>query len=72
MANNAIGMLETKGLVALVTATVTGDVAAVKAAVEAGAQAAQAVGEVVSVHVVPRPADEVSGIIPQHTAAKSK
>jgi ethanolamine utilization protein EutM len=98
MANNAIGMLETKGLVALVTgtdamlkaanvelagpmkqvgsalvtATVTGDVAAVKAAVEAGAQAAQAVGEVVSVHVVPRPADEVSNIIPQHTAAKGK
>ncbi len=97
MTGKAIGMLETKGLVALVTgtdamlkaanvelmgplkqvgsalvtATVTGDVAAVKAAIEAGAQAAQKVGEVVSVHVVPRPANEIFGIIPQ-TPAKGK
>ena len=53
----------------LVTATVTGDVAAVKAAVEAGAQAAQAVGEVISVQVIPRPADDVYAILP--AAAKT-
>jgi len=40
---------------AYVTVLVRGDVGAVKAAVEAGAQAAQKVGEVVSVHVIPRP-----------------
>ena len=57
---------------ALVTATVLGDVAAVKAAIEAGAQAAQAVGEVVSVQVIPRPAAEVMGIIPTAPAGKSK
>lgn len=97
MSNKAIGMLETKGLVALiqgtdamlkaanvelagplkqvgsamVTATVTGDVAAVKAAVEAGAAAARTVGEVISVQVIPRPAADVFGIIPQ-TAPASK
>lgn len=90
MASKAIGLLETRGLVALVqgtdamlkaanvelagplkqvgsalvTATVTGDVAAVKAAVEAGAQAAEAVGEVISVQVIPRPADDVYAILP--------
>lgn len=91
MASKAIGLLETRGLVALVqgtdamlkaanveltgplkqvgnalvTATVTGDVAAVKAAIEAGAQAAEAVGEVVSVQVIPRPADEVFNVLPK-------
>jgi microcompartment protein CcmL/EutN len=39
----------------LVAITVTGDVGAVKAAADAGAEAAKAVGEVVSVHVIPRP-----------------
>jgi ethanolamine utilization protein EutM len=89
--SKAIGMLETKGLVALiqgtdamlkaanveligplkqvgsalVTAVVTGDVAAVKAAVDAGAAAAKEVGEVVSVHVIPRPANEVHSILPK-------
>lgn len=43
----------------LVTVVVTGDVGAVKAAVEAGAEAAQSVGELVSVHVVPRPHADV-------------
>jgi ethanolamine utilization protein EutM len=43
----------------LVTAFFRGDVAAVKAAVEAGAEAAQAVGEVVSVQVIPRPHDDL-------------
>ncbi len=43
-----------------VTTFVRGDVAAVKAAVEAGAPAAAAVGEVVAVHVIPRPHDELA------------
>ena len=86
---NAIGLVETKGLIALVEATdammkaanvefmgwdkvgsglvtafVTGDVAAVKAATDAGAAAARRVGELVGVHVIPRPADEVEQIFP--------
>ena len=85
----AIGMIETKGLVAvieasdamvkaakvilvgyekvgtgLVTAIVRGDVAACQAATEAGAAAAQKVGEVVSVHVIPRPHANVLEIFP--------
>ena len=88
MAMQALGMIETRGLVALieasdamckaasvelfawdrvgsgmVTAFVRGDVAAVKAAVDAGAAAASRVGEVVSVHVIPRPHDELSPAI---------
>lgn len=76
----ALGMIETRGFVAvveasdamvkaaevellgwhpigggLVTALVRGDVAAVRAAVEAGERAARAVGEVIGVHVIPRP-----------------
>lgn len=43
----------------LVTAIVRGEVGAVKAAVDAGAAAARRVGEVVAVHVIPRPHDEV-------------
>jgi ethanolamine utilization protein EutM len=39
-----------------------GDVAAVKAAVEAGATAATAIGEVVAVHVIPRPHEELVGL----------
>jgi len=54
---------------ALVTAVVTGDVAAVKAATDAGAQAARAVGEVVSVQVIPRPHDDVALILPKPVAA---
>src|SRR3954468_3633599 len=92
MANNleALGMIETKGLTALVeasdamlkaanvqligwdkigsglvTAFVVGDVAAVKAAVDAGAAAAQRIGEVVGVQVIPRPHEDVSGVIPK-------
>ena len=85
MASQALGMIETKGLITLLEAgdaalkaadvTVTGwekigsglvtvffrgDVAAVKAAVEAGAQSANAIGEVVSVQVIPRPHDDLS------------
>jgi microcompartment protein CcmL/EutN len=85
MAQQAIGMIETKGLIpavealdtalkaanvkfvrqdkvgsGLVAVTVEGDVAAVKAAVDAGADAARRVGEVVSVHVIPRPHEDTS------------
>lgn len=85
MAQQAIGMIETKGLIAvveatdaalkaanvkfvrqdkvgsgLVSVTLEGDVAAVKAAVDAGAEAGRRVGEVVSVHVIPRPHDDTT------------
>ena len=85
----ALGMIETKGLVAsieaadamvkaadvtligkehigggLVTVMVRGDVAAVKAATDAGAAAAGKVGNLVSVHVIPRPRGEVESILP--------
>lgn len=49
----------------LVTAFVTGDVAAVKAAVDAGASAAGKIGEVVSVQVIPRPHEELGGVLPK-------
>ena len=49
----------------LVTVLVRGDVGAVKAAVDAGGSAAKRVGELVSVHVIARPHDDVEGIIPQ-------
>lgn len=91
MANsNALGMVETKGLVAaieaadamvkaanvtlvgkehvgggLVTVMVRGDVGAVKAATDAGAAAAERVGELISVHVIPRPHSEVDSILPK-------
>ncbi|MBL4951609.1 BMC domain-containing protein [Neobacillus sp. YIM B02564] len=86
----ALGMVETKGLVGaveaadamvkaanvtligyqkigsgLVTVMVRGDVGAVKAATDAGAAAAEKVGEVVSIHVIPRPHSEVEGILPK-------
>mgnify|MGYP006374056139 FL=1 len=87
---NALGMIETKGLVAaieaadamvkaanvtlvgkehigggLVTVMVRGDVGAVKAATDAGAAAAERVGELVSVHVIPRPHGEMEAILPK-------
>ncbi len=49
----------------LCTVFVAGDVAAVKAAVDAGAVAARAVGQVVSVHVIARPHDDVVGTLPR-------
>ena len=89
MKYDALGMIETKGLVGsieaadamvkaanvtligkefvgggLVTVMVRGDVGAVKAATDAGAAAAQRVGELVSVHVIPRPHAEVEVILP--------
>jgi microcompartment protein CcmL/EutN len=48
----------------LVTVLVRGDVGAVKAATDAGAVAAQKVGELVSVHVIPRPHTDVESILP--------
>ena len=48
----------------LVTVMVRGDVGAVKAAVEAGGAAAKRVGELISVHVIPRPHDDVEAILP--------
>ncbi|PWA13022.1 ethanolamine utilization protein EutM [Pueribacillus theae] len=87
--NGALGMIETKGLVAsleaadamvkaanvnlvgkvhvgggIVTVLVTGDVGAVKAATDSGSEAAQRVGELLSVHVIPRPHNELAGILP--------
>lgn len=47
-----------------VTAIVRGDVAAVKAATEAGARAAERVGELVSVHVIPRPHVNIDEVLP--------
>ncbi|MGI6108642.1 MAG: BMC domain-containing protein [Eubacteriaceae bacterium] len=89
MTNEALGMIETKGLVGsieaadamvksanvvltgyekigsgLVTVFVRGDVGAVKAAVDAGAAAADKVGQVVSVHVIPRPHQDVESMLP--------
>ena len=79
MAGNfqALGMVETKVKAAnvnligkvhvgggLVTVMVRGDVGAVKSATDAGAAAASRVGELVSVHVIPRPHEEVERILP--------
>ena len=57
-----------------VTAIVRGDVAAVKAAVEAGARGAERVGQLVSVHVIPRPHDNIDVALPlgRQAAAPAK
>ncbi len=87
--DNAIGMIETRGLVGVIEATdamlkaakvqyvgmrkvgsgfvstmVSGDVAACKAAVDAGAAAAARVSEVISVHVIPRPHNDLTKLMP--------
>jgi len=87
--DNALGMIETKGLIGaieaadamvkaanvtligktlvgggLVTVMVRGDVGAVKAATDAGAAAAGRVGELISIHVIPRPHTDVEKILP--------
>ena len=89
MAGEALGLVETRGLVGsieaadamvkaanvqligyekigggYVTVMVRGDVGAVKAATDAGAEAAARVGEVVSVHVIPRPHADVESVLP--------
>ena len=90
MALEALGMIETRGLVAaieagdamvmaadvvligtekigsgLVSVMVRGDVGAVKAATEAGAATAGRLGELVAVHVIPRPHSDVEKILPK-------
>ena len=85
----ALGMVETRGLVAaieaadamvkaanvvligtekigsgLVSVMIRGDVGAVKAATEAGANAAQNLGDIIAVHVIPRPHSDVEKILP--------
>jgi microcompartment protein CcmL/EutN len=90
MRGEALGMVETKGLVGaieaadamvkaanvslvgyekigsgLVTVMVRGDVGAVKAATDSGAAAAQRVGELISVHVIPRPHTDIEKILPK-------
>jgi len=90
MASDALGMVETRGLIGsveaadamvktanvtligkgyigqgYVTVLVRGDVGAVKAATDAGAAAARRVGELVSVHVIPRPHTDVEKILPK-------
>lgn len=89
MANEALGLIETRGLVGAieaadamvkaanvdlvgkeqigggyVTVMVRGDVGAVKAATDSGAAAARKVGELISVHVIARPHDELAKILP--------
>lgn len=90
MAQDALGMIETKGLIGAVeaadamvkaanvvligkeyigagyvTVMVRGDVGAVKAATDAGAAAARRVGELIAVHVIPRPHTEVEKLLPK-------
>ena len=65
----ALGMIETRGLIGAVEAAdamvmVRGDVGAVKAAVDAGATAAKRVGELYGTHVIPSPHDDVESILP--------
>ncbi len=55
-----------------VTAIIRGDVAAVKAALDAGARGAEKVGEVVSVHLIPRPHDNVDQVLPLGRATASQ
>lgn len=55
-----------------VTAVVRGDVAAVKAAVEAGVRSAEKVGEIVAVHVIPRPHVNVDAVMPLGRADEGK
>jgi microcompartment protein CcmL/EutN len=93
MAHEALGLVETKGLIGsveaadamvkaahvvlvgkeyigagYVTVMVRGEVGAVKAATDAGAAAARRVGELVSVHVIPRPHTEVERVLPKGEA----
>ena len=57
---------------AYVTVMVRGDVAAVKAATDAGAAAARRVGELIAVHVIPRPAGNVDDVLPTTGVKKKK
>jgi ethanolamine utilization protein EutM len=55
-----------------VTAVVRGDVAAVRAALDAGSRAAESVGEVISVHIIPRPHANVDSVLPLGRQTKKK
>src|ERR1700722_18938038 len=55
----------------MVTVFVKGDVAAVKAAIDAGAEAAGRVGQVVAVHVIARPHDDLGGMMPKKKNAQA-
>ncbi|MER1967666.1 BMC domain-containing protein [Castellaniella sp. GW247-6E4] len=55
-----------------VTVMVRGDVGAVKAATDAGAAAAKRVGDLVSVHVIPRPHGDLSSVLPARATASSQ
>jgi ethanolamine utilization protein EutM len=61
-----------KATAGLVTMYVGGEVGAVKAATDAGAAAARRVGELVSVHVIPRPHDQLLRILPQMAPPKTR
>ena len=61
MTNEALGMVETRGLVAAIEAAD----AMVKAAVDAGSSTASRLGELVAVHVIPRPHEDVEKILPK-------
>jgi len=54
------------------TGFIRGDVAAVKAATDAGAAAAAKVGEIISVHVIPRPHDDIAGMLPKNKEKAAK
>lgn len=56
----------------LVTVEIIGEVAAVRAAVDAGGAAAKRVGQLVSIHVIPRPADEVEPILKQRARTRPR
>ena len=64
MTQEALGMVETRGLTAAIEAAVRGDVGAVKSAVESGSAAASRLGELVATHVIPRPHTDVEKILP--------
>ena len=63
-ASNVTLVGKERALAGLITIVIVGDVAAVKASVDAGAAAAQKVGELVSVHIIPRPDNQVGIILP--------
>jgi len=96
MSDRALGMVETRGLIAsieaadamvkaakvqllgkekiqggLVTILIEGETAAVKSAIDAGAAAAQRIGELVSIHIIPRPDDQIDKIVLRNTPIKT-
>ena len=64
MAQEALGMVETRGLTAAIEAADAMTKAADKAAVESGSAAASRLGELVATHVIPRPHTDVEKILP--------